>query len=117
MKYTQTIYIGKEEAEAINRYLNVEPRNEAECLGEDQTVSHTAKFPNGFEVDVKLCGIQFRDKKDDESVSNCAWTEAVLFDDEDGQLDCTEPSDSYFGEWVLEHDGDEYAVLVKELPF
>jgi hypothetical protein len=110
MRFEQRLFISKEEAEQINRYLHVEPTCVEECLGEDITIIHTVKFDDGIEMDIKCCGVQY----DEYSESNTAWTEAVLF--ENGYQVCyTDPSDEYLGEWSLEHDGNEYIVLIEKL--
>lgn len=54
----------------------------------------TAKFPDGCEVDVKVC----TDSDEDRDV----WSEAVLFDENGCQLACTEVCDTLRGEWELE---------------
>lgn len=107
MRYEKTIFIDASKAKVINRYLHEEPATEDECLGEDYVYACTVKFNNDVEMDIKCCGVQFR-----ESESNLAWTEAVLFED-GSQVCCTEPEAEFFGEWALEHDGDEYVVFVK----
>lgn len=108
MRYEQKIKIDRIEAEQINKHLHVEPTCADECLGEDIAITNTAKFENGFEMDIKCCGVQYNE--DDES--NTAWTEAVLFQN-GNELCSTEPSDEYLGEWILEYDGNEYVVLVE----
>lgn len=106
MIYTNTITISEKRAKAINKILTVEPLDVDGCFGEDFTITNTAVFPNGIEVDVKCCGVQYR-----EGESNLGWTEAVLF--KDGAEVChTEPSDSYLGKWELEYNGDTYVVTV-----
>ena len=108
MRYERVIKISKEEAEQINKHLTVEPTCVEECLGEDIAIVYTAEFDNGFEMDVKCCGVQYEPYNS----SNTAWTEAVLF--EDGQeVCCSEVSDEFLGEWVLENDEDEYVVIVE----
>ena len=108
MRYEQIIRIDKREAEQIDKHLHVEPTCTDECLGEDIAIVNTATFNNGIEMDIKCCGVQYNE--DDES--NTAWTEAVLFQN-GSELCFTEPSDEYFGEWILEYNGDEYVVLVE----
>lgn len=108
MVFEKTLYINKEEADRINKYLTVEPTCEDECLGEDITIIHTVQFDNGIEMDIKCCGVQYEERNE----SNLAWTEAVLFDN--GYQVCyTEPYDGYLGEWICEYDNDEYIVYVE----
>lgn len=106
MRYAKEIVIGKGEADMINKYLHVEPACEGDCLGEDETITHTAVFDNGVEIDIKCCGVQYHE----DDTANVAWTEGVLF--HNGYECCSEPDDEYFGEWFFEHDGNEYIVVV-----
>lgn len=109
MRFEKIITISKEEAEQINKHLHIEPTCADECLSEDVAITKTAKFDNGIEMDIKCCGVQF----EEDSESNTAWTEAVLFKN-GHELCCTEPSDEYLGEWICEYDGNEYVVIVNE---
>lgn len=107
--YKAIIRISKEESKEINGYID-NPKNEEDCLGEDQTITHTAKFPNGYFMDIKCCGVRF----DEELEDNSAWTEAVLFDNNGKQVTYSEPGYEYEGEWELidfEHN-DIYQVDV-----
>lgn len=67
-------------------------------MEEDDTISHTAVFDNGFEMDIKLCGAD----------DDYPWAEAVLFDENGGELCHTDVEEEYFGVWELEYDGDTY---------
>ena len=114
-----TIWIPADEARKINELLTTEPADESECMGEDETISYTAKFDNGMQADVKVCGVQYDDNPD---ASNLPWSEAVLFDSTGSQLCCTEPSDddTIIGEWTLEYNGETYIVDVRtkqQIPF
>lgn len=93
--YKATIEISKKEIKKINRYLD-NPTKKKNCLDEDETITYTAKFPNGYSMDIKCCGVEF-----DEDSDNSAWTEAVLFDSNGKQVTCSEPSDEFEGEWEL----------------
>ena len=84
----------------INDYLNAD--TEDAYQGEDNTITYTAHFPDGKEMDVKCCGCR------DES----SWTEAVLFDKNGAELCCSEPADEYDGTWTLENEGVEYIVYI-----
>lgn len=108
MRYEKTIKITTKMTELINKHLHEEPTCAEECLGEDIAIVNTVSFENGFEMDIKCCGVQY----DEASESNTAWTEAVLFQN-GRELCCSEPSDEYVGEWSLEYEGDEYIVVVE----
>lgn len=70
-------------------------------MGEDDTISVTAKFPDGFEMDVKCCGSQ----------DVAAWTEAVLFHN-GSECGCTEVCDEFLGDWELETEDAKYVAKV-----
>ena len=68
----------------------------------DETITHTAKFPNGIEADIKLVICE----------EEAPYTEGVLFHN-GFELTCTEPYCTYDGEWNFEHNGIEYTVFVE----
>lgn len=105
-RHEKTIKVPAKLLSLINKYLREEPKSESECLGEDETVSVTAKFNNGIEMDIKCCGVQF-----EEGGSNTAWTEAVLFRN-GSQISCTDVCDTFEGEWELEDGDDVYCVNI-----
>ena len=53
---TETIKITKDEMELINDLLNLTGEEIYQKYGykRDETITHTAKFPNGIEADIKL---------------------------------------------------------------
>lgn len=74
-------------------------------LKRDETITHTVKFPNGFEADVKLVICE----------EELPYTEAVLF--HNGlELACSDCEDEYTGDWHFEVNGEEYCVHVEEDP-
>lgn len=107
MKFERVITINKTEAATINNYLTVEPEGWSDCLGEDETISYSAEFPNDVEIEVKCCGVDYK-----EGESNLAWTEAVLFVN-GCEEECTDPDDEYLGEWSFEYEGNTYTVYVE----
>ena len=99
----QTLKISKKEMELINDLLSLNGEEIYQKYGykRDETITHTAKFPNGIEADIKLVICE----------EESPYTEGVLF--QNGfELTCTEPSDTYDGEWNFEHNGTEYIVNV-----
>lgn len=112
MDFRKTIYITEDEKKEFDRMCFIEPKDEddfdAHYLNEDTTISKTAKFDNGYEVDVKLCGVQYHDGE-----SNTMWTEAVLFDSNGSECACSDPSEGFDGIWELEYDGHNYIVTVE----
>lgn len=94
--------------ERINRYLTVEPADRESCQGEDETITVTARFENGFQCDIKCCGVQYR-----EGESNLSWTEAVLFDERGAEVACTEPEDTFFRTWEIAYMDNLYKICVE----
>ena len=100
--YEKTIVISKDQAERLNYWLNCNA-DSSERLNEDDTFVRTAKFKDGFEMDIKCCGTQ----------NDVAWTEAVLFND--GCEMChTDVCDEYLGTWEIEWGGNVYRVYVTQ---
>lgn len=99
----QNIIISKKEMELINDLLNLTGDKIYQKYGykKDEMITHTAKFPNGVEADIKLVICE----------EETPYTEGVLF--QNGfELTHTDPDDTYAGEWCFEHDGIEYIVNV-----
>ena len=106
---TRTVEIPSKTLSAIRRYLEVEPEDEKSCLNEDEKLSYTADFGDGFEMDVECCGVQYW-----EGEVNTAWAQAILF--RNGcELVCTEPCDTFDDMWELEYDGMLYVAEIKEV--
>ena len=108
MEYYKKIAISKEKAKLINTYLTVEPSCEEECFSEDETITETVRFDNGYEMDIKCCGVQYH-----ENECNTAWTEAVLFNKRGGSVSCSEPEETFLGKWTLsDYQGNTYTTEV-----
>lgn len=105
-RHEKTVKVPAKLLSQINKYLREEPKDESECLGEDETISVTAQFENGIEMDIKCCGVQF-----EEGGNNTAWTEAVLFRN-GSQIACTEVCDIFEDKWELEDGDDIYCVNI-----
>lgn len=100
----QTIKIPKEEMKYINKLLTMTGDEIYQKFGlkRDETIVHTAQFPDNIEVDVKLVICDGDDTP---------FTEAVLFQN---GCECalTPVEFEYGGEWDLEYNGIEYIVNV-----
>ena len=105
-KHSRVIRISKKAAERIEGLLNNEPTSEEDCFGEDEKISYTATFEDGYEMDVEVCGVQY-----EEGGCNTAWTQAVLFKD-GSEVCCSDVSDNFLGEWELKTDDAIYSVNV-----
>lgn len=108
MKYEETLFISKAENRQIRRYLNKNATREEDNFNESDSFSITAKFQDGIEMDIKMCGVQFEEN----GTSNSPWTEAVLFKDS-GEVACTDVEDEFTRDWELEHEGNTYITHVK----
>lgn len=96
----QTIEVDEATAERLNYWLT-DNSDTSERLYEDMTLTKTAHFPDGIDMDIKCCG----------SRDETAWTEAVLFD-EGYQCCFSDPSDEFLGDWELDWNGTLYRVHV-----
>lgn len=101
LQYRTVLYISAAELEVINKFLAA--KTEDEYQGEDNTITYTAKFPDGQEMDIKCCGCK------DES----SWSEAVLFNAQGYQITCSDVEADFDGPWELEADGILYIVDVR----
>ena len=99
--YQKVLYVPDSVLLTIRCYLQAQ--SEAEYQGKDNTITYTARFPAGKEMDIKCCGCR------DES----SWTEAVLFDEKGCQLTFSEVEEEFEGTWELEYDGAHYCVDVR----
>lgn len=110
MRYELTLRINPAELDLINGFLYKEPKTADECLGEDEPISHSVRFPDGYEMDIKCCGVQF----EPQNGTNTAWTEAVLFNKDGYEVGNSDVCGDYTGEWLLQGDnGNEYVVKVE----
>lgn len=104
---TKRVILTYKDTEYLDYILNTEPSCDEECFGEDSTFRVTIPFPNGVEMDIKCCGVQF----EEDGISNLPWTEAVLFQN-GAECECTEPCEDFFDEWEFELDGVRYVGIV-----
>lgn len=98
------IALEQKELDFINELLSMagDEIYEKHGLKHDETIVHTAVFPDGMQADIKLVIC------DEEP-----YTEAVLFDKNGFQKAYTDPADEYTGDWELEYDDVNYIVTVK----
>jgi hypothetical protein len=110
MLYKEELRISKGTADFTTEALTFNPSSEDEVImTEDDTVVELVTFANGYEMEIKCCGVQF----DCPEGCNTAYAEAVLFDDYGKEVCCTDTDDSFLGEWELEDkDGNTYIVDV-----
>lgn len=103
MSNIQTITVERDEAEVIESCLR-----SGGCIPDssynDLVFVRTAKFPNGYEMDIKVVNAPEED--------GGAWTEGVLFDQRGYELGCTDVLDTLLGEFTVWLDDVEYIVKV-----
>lgn len=100
----QTIKISQREMELINSLLSLTENEIYQKYGykRDETITHTAKFQDGIEVDIKLVICE----------DGTPYTEGILFCNGYEAMS-TEPMDTYDGEWKFQFANTEYTVIVK----
>lgn len=101
-QYKVSIIIPAEIAKYIKDVLEIE---EGCCpdFDEDAVIyTATARFPNGYEADIKLCN------------GDTPWVDPVLFDESGRQEALLDPDEDFFGEFRFEAGDGEYIVDVKE---
>lgn len=108
MRYEERLVLKKLVVDTLQKALSWgDGDNPCDRFDEDDTHTETVSFEDGYEMDIKVCGVQY----EGEGGSNAAWSEAVLF--KDGcEVACTDPGDDLLGEWELEHDGNTFVVNV-----
>lgn len=100
LEYHQVLKISNQELDIIQRYLSA--MREEDYQGLDDTITNTAQFPDGMQMDIKCCGSQ----------DGPSWTDAVLFNQNGQELTCTEVCEEYMRLWELEYSGIKYSVFV-----
>lgn len=98
----ETLYISESSSKKLEKYLCGE-----EVQGFGSTLSETAKFSDGYSMDIRCCG--------DEDTS---WTEAILYDNTGMQVAITETYETFIGYWELDDEttGKTYRVNVLTKP-
>lgn len=101
---TQTITLSKKEMDLINNLLDLTGSEIYQKYGykRDETITHTAKFPDGIEIDIKLVICE----------DDTPYTEGVLFQNGCEQAG-TEPGCAYDRKWMFHFKGTEYIVIVE----
>ena len=94
----ETLYISESSSKEIEKYLCGE-----EVQGYGSTLSETAKFSDGYSMDIRCCGDE-----------NTSWTEAILYDNTGVQVAITEAYETFIGYWELDDEttGKTYRVNV-----
>ena len=90
----------------IDKLLSYQPKSEDDMLlTEDEAYTVTTIFPNGYFMNIKICGVQYREGED-----NRPWCEAALFSKTGALLAVTIPSEEFFGYWELKTPSNKYIV-------
>lgn len=102
-----TVEIPESRLKEIDHYLTDEPASPDDGLSTDDIIVYTARFADGYEMDIQCCGVQFQSDSD-----NTAYSEARLFDSDGYEVaydmgDCT-----LRGDWTLKHFDRTYIAHV-----
>lgn len=99
-KFKQVIEVTLEEAKLVNEILEIEEGRYEEADDEEAIKTWTAKFENGYEVDIKLCN------------GDTPYIDSVLFNPNGSQVAVLEISEYLIGEYSFEANGDNYDVEI-----
>ena len=94
----ETLYISESSSKKLEKYLCGE-----EIQGFGSSLSETAKFSDGYSMDIRCCGDE-----------NTSWAEAILYDNTGAQVAITEAYETFIGYWELDDEttGKTYRVNV-----
>lgn len=118
MIYKETLKIGKSETDKINKALKWKKGcPDEERMEQDDIISHTVEFKNGYQADFKVVGTDFEElSEEDEAMfpyHNAAWTEMALFTRDGAEVAASEIDEEYFGVWEFEYNDDIYEVTIE----
>lgn len=106
--YQTTIEISKQELDKIEELLFMTGDEIYDKYGmkRDETIIHTAKFDDGYFMDIKLVICDGEDTP---------YTEAVLFNKSGCEVGYTEPFGDYGGCWVVNNNitDNTYVAIIK----
>lgn len=103
---TQPLYIKKD---VLKHWENMLKREDIDYDNEkwkaySNVIKWTAKFSNGFEIDLKV--------NTNDTTDHDLFSEAVLFDEDGCELTCTDVQYDLEGEWNLYYEGTTYSINV-----
>lgn len=109
MIYNAKIELTEEQHERLQTYL-VDPKSEEDALEEGDNFTVTAKFSNGYEMDIYIYPVAYDEANED----NLPWSEATLYDPNGVPVANSESMDSnIISKWELEDkQGNKYSVDV-----
>lgn len=110
MVYKEKILISRKLHNRLRRAINWKIGDKiSRRFNEDEKHTETVRFENGYEIDIKCCGVQM----DENGRNNGAWCEAVLFNERGFQESFSDVSDEFVGDWQLQDtSGNVYIVSV-----
>lgn len=103
--YRKNIVVTKEELNFINEILAKTGYELYDEYGfcRNETITKTAEFSDGTEVDIKVAICEGKAKP---------YTEGILFDKNGAQLSFTEPEENFLGEWKFPFNNNIYIANV-----
>lgn len=106
--YQKTIEISKEELDKIEEllYMTGDEIYDKYGMKRDETIIHTAKFDDGYFMDIKLVVCDGEDTP---------YTEAVLFNKNGYEVGHTEPFEEYDDCWAIHNNitNSTYVAIIK----
>ena len=102
MKYEATLMISRHEFEELNRILNYP---DMDCGSGEQVFTKYCEFENGYYVCVDVIA-------DLKPTLYPAWSQAMLYDEDGVDVNCSQVMDYIAGDWFLWDNDDEYILHV-----
>lgn len=111
-----TITVPKKIADCIRKAMCWKEGDPERCrMGEEETIRYTATFENGYQMDIKCCGVKYEPPvsgDDNLFLHNAAWAEAVLYNASGEEVACSEAGNPFFGTWTLSDERNGYTAEV-----
>lgn len=100
MIQTKTLKVSKIIADDMNRICQ---ELDSSVKGSGTEFDEEVVFDNGYRMDIQVCG----------SKIDACYSQGVLYDSNGSEIDCTEPRDSFTGEYRIDDNEVQYIVTVE----
>lgn len=107
MTYEQTIIVSKEKSMLFNHIMNDNIKETDDAAIELPLAILDATFPDKTRIIVSLAGTMSGE-------SNSLWIESSLFDKNNMLLVKNAPQTTLFDTFVIQNEGNEYTLTIKE---
>jgi len=105
MRHYAKITVSPELAELMERLCECPPLPDHDVQRCSTTFDHEVRFENGNRMAVQVV------VPNDPDIESC-WTQGVMFDNLGNELACTEPGDTFLGEYSITWWDEEFVVEV-----